>query len=208
MPTPVRPSRPSAPRTSWVVVLCSFVAGAATSLAVVRLSVGSASSEKNAAVTVAVTPEPAPESFPRPTITRDDPPPQIYDSPAPVVDAPSGPPPDPAKMLPQPAAVATASLGLANSLLQVTDFVNTSGTPGGHIGLYNDLVMLKLASEAMLSDNGSDPATTARLNETLSTQLYETINRADTIAKRASETDDARQTSAGLRDTLKQLSGK
>jgi hypothetical protein len=213
MPTPVRLSpRPSAPGTLWVVVLCSFVAGAATSLAVVRLTVGFASSKGNATVSTAVTPAPAPapESFPPPAITRNDPPSQIHDtpapvdvSPAPVVDTPpSPPPPDLPKMLAQPMAVAAASVQLANAVLQEPLFVS------GHTGLINDLGLLKAAAEAMKSDNGSDPAKTERHNEALAQALDIAIKRADTIATRKSEPDTGRQATAALRDALRLLRGQ
>jgi hypothetical protein len=196
-------------------MLCSFVAGAAASLAVIRFTVGFASSKENAAVSVAVTPALAPESFPLPSITRDYPPPQVDASPAPayasqasVLDTPLGPPPNRERMFAQPEAAAASSLDIANTVLQVSDFVNSSGTPGGHIDLYNNLIVLKLASEAMMSDNGSDPDQTARLNSTLYEQINQAMNRADTIANRASETEEAKQVSAKLRETLRNLRGK
>jgi len=198
-----------------VAVLSSGVTCAATSLLWFSFTTGSVSSEKNAAAPVAATP--LPENFPLSTITRNDPPPQIGDSPAPiyasqasVLDTPPGPPPDSARLFAEPAAAAASSLDIANTVLQVSEFVNTTEAPGagGHIDLYNNLIVLKLAAEAMMSDNGSDPAKTARLNATLYTQIEQAGNRADTIAKRESETEEAKQVSAKLRDTLRALRGK
>jgi hypothetical protein len=180
----------------------------------VRRSAVSASSEKNAAAPVAVTPAPSPENHPRPAITHDDPPPQIDPSPvlaaaspAPVVEIPPGPPPDPAKLLAQPGAVAAASVDIVTSAMRVTSFLNRS-RQGGHIGLVNDLAGLKIASEAMLADNGSDPAVTTELNSALIRSLDKAITTADDIEGRASETADARQAAAFLRDTLLALKKK
>ena len=162
----------------------------------VRRSVVSMSSGDNAAVSVAV--KPAPDNFPLPPITHNDAPPPSGDSPVPVyasqvsvLNTPPGPPPNPERMFAQPVAAAASSLDIANTVLQVSDFVNSSGTPGGHIDLYNNLIVLKLASEAMMSDNGYDPDQTARLNSTLYEQINQAMNRADTIAKRESETEEA-----------------
>jgi hypothetical protein len=223
MPAPL-PSRPvhrspqSAPsnlRVVCIAALCSFVAGAATSWMIVRRSDVSPSSANNTAVPVVVTPLPLPDNFPPPTVTHNDPSPPSGDSPVPVyasqasvLDTPPGPSPDPARLLAQPAAAAASSLELANTVLQVSDFVNSSGIPGGHIDLYNNLIVLKLAAEAMLSDNGSDPDRTARLNSTLYEQINQAMNRADTIANRASETDEAKAVSAKLKDSLRVLRAK
>ena len=198
-----------------LAVLCSFVAGAATSWMFFRYSVLSASSVKNAAAPVGVTSLPSPDNFPLPPIPHNDVPPPSGDSPVPVyasqvsvLNTPPGPPPNPERMFAHPEAAAASSLDIANTVLQVSDFVNSSGAPGGHIDLYNNLIVLKLASEAMMSDNGSDPDQTARLNSTLYEQINQAMNRADTIANRASETEEAKQVSAKLRETLRNLRGK
>jgi hypothetical protein len=217
-PRPVRRPSPSAPST-WRVVciaaLCSFVAGAATSWMIVRRSVASASSASNTTAPVAATP--LPDNFPLPPITHNDPPPPSGDSPVPVytsqvsvLNTPPGPPLDPARLFAEPAAAAASSVDIANTVLQVSEFVNTTEAPGagGHIDLYNNLIVLKLAAEAMMSDNGSDPVKTARLNATLYTQIEQAGNRANTIATRDTETEEAKQVSAKLRDSLRALRGK
>jgi hypothetical protein len=202
----------------FLAVFCSVLASAATCFVIIRFSLVPAP-EKRAAVAAVVVPPPAPVKKPTPNRTK---PANLTAQTADTTDAnidPVGmvlnsapmPPPAPPEQtdggLAQPQAVASSALDLVTTVLQETSYVGPNNA-GGHQGLYNDLTSLRKASEAVANDDGSDPATTARLNTALTKALDQAIKRTDLIANRATESDASRQISAQMNAAFQRMRGQ
>ncbi len=108
------------------------------------------------------------------------------------------------RLLAQPRAVASSALDIVGTVLANTNYVGPNNA-GGHQGLYNDLTRVQKASQAVASDDGSDPAATVKLNTALAKALDQAIIRTDAIANRATETDASRQINAQMNAAFQQM---
>ena len=106
--------------------------------------------------------------------------------------------------LQMPKEAAAAALDLIRDLrANAADYVNNH-----HGTLKNNLETLEAAANGVINDDGKDHATSAKLSTALSAALSVTINRADIIANRATETKDAISRSLDLEMKLKDIAAK
>jgi hypothetical protein len=143
------------------------------------------------------------------TTVSDQPPPPAESTPtaAPPADVAAAPPPalsfDPSGFFTgqgsaPPQTVAGATRSLAEFVLQDDGYVG----PSVHSVLYDDLQTLKDASNAVASDDGSDPATSAKLRRAFDAVLNETIDRSNIIAQREGESQTTVEKSQQLQALL------
>jgi serine/threonine protein kinase/WD40 repeat protein len=109
----------------------------------------------------------------------------------------------PAITFKQPREAASAALALVLATrTEDSEYLNR------HTAFRDDLTNLETAGYAVLHDDGKDAAATAQMCKAFSVALNQATSRAETIAKRTSETPEAvsksRELAAKLRETMNQ----